>query len=104
MYIFFKRELQVASSVYSHEPPFAFPVGSTSVYAIFLDPSGNRAVSVSWIHTLLLSLLLLFLQVCTFTVLVVDTEPPTVSSCPADITVDTLHGYNYAGHFISPSM
>ena len=51
-----------------HAPNSIFPVGTTTVTYTATDASGNAAT-------------------CSFTVTVVDTEAPTIGSCPADITV-----------------
>ena len=54
----------------SHAPGAIFPVGTTTVTYTFTDGSGNTST-------------------CVFDVIVQDNTPPVISSCPADITVQT---------------
>lgn len=54
----------------THEPGDTFPLGTTTVIYIAIDPFGNDTT-------------------CTFDVIVADTEDPVVM-CPADITVNSL--------------
>lgn len=51
----------------------AFPVGVTTVTYTAIDVNGN-------------------VTTCSFTVTVVDTEPPTLNNCPADITLNVNPG------------
>jgi surface protein len=57
----------------SHDPGDEFPLGTTLVTYTVADPSGNSVL-------------------CNFTVTVEDTEMPTITNCPADITVGNDFG------------
>ena len=63
----------IASLTSTHNSGDAFPVGVTTVTYTATDVNGNT-------------------ETCSFTVTVVDDTKPTISGCPADITVNTGSG------------
>ncbi|MCG9911082.1 MAG: HYR domain-containing protein [Flavobacteriales bacterium] len=57
----------------SHLPGTTFPVGTTTVTYTVTDPSGNVAA-------------------CSFNITVIDTQIPTISSCPINVTLNSSPG------------
>lgn len=64
------------NTICSPAPGSYFPIGTTAVTCLAIDPSGNNAL-------------------CTFSVTVLDAEPPTII-CPADISIPNTAGLNGA--------
>lgn len=60
----------VVSIVGSHNPPYNFPVGTTTVTYVATDDEGNSSA-------------------CSFDVTVNDVQDPALTSCPADISQST---------------
>lgn len=55
----------------SHAPGTSFPVGTTTVTFTATDGTGNSST-------------------CSFNVVIADNQPPVLSACPADITVEAM--------------